>query len=330
MAWITLSLAIWLRKNSNRKMAKFSTKQIKGVIPAMLTPFNCNEELDLQATVKLTKFLCSQNISGLYLTGSTGEGFMMSVDERKTFVEAVINEVNGSVPIIVHVGAISTKASAELSKHARDIGADAISSVPPIYWRFTDDEVKAYYEDLVQASGLPMIVYNIALAGLVSFDMIKELTKLDGVEGIKYTSSTLYDVFRIKEYVGPDFMVYSGSDELAISGLSFGADGLIGSTYNLLANLFVRIWDNAKNNNMKEVAALQQYANRYIFTFIKHNLMPVMKYLLKYVGIDNIISRRPFERLTTEKKNIIDEDLKELYKEIGACGLDFMEGLIND
>ena len=58
--------------------------------------------------------------------------------------------------------------------------------------------------------------------------------------------------------------------------------------------------------------------------------MPAMKYLLKYVGIDNIISRRPFEHLTEEKKNIIDEDLKELYKEIGACGLDFMEGLIND
>jgi N-acetylneuraminate lyase len=116
-------------------------------------------------------------IGGLYLTGSTGEGFMMTEAERMALVEAVLAETRGEIPVIVHVGAISTRASERLARHAASAGADAISSVPPIYWKFTAASVAGYYGDLVQAAGLPMIVYNIALAGLVRFDMVKRLAR---------------------------------------------------------------------------------------------------------------------------------------------------------
>ena len=86
-----------------------------------------------------------------------------------------------------------------------------------------------------------MIVYNVTLAGLVSYEMLLRLGRIEGVEGIKYTSSTVFDIFRIKEALGQDFAVYSGSDELAVSGLAFGADGIIGSTYNVLTPLFLKL-----------------------------------------------------------------------------------------
>ena len=306
-------------------MPKFKMENIGGVIPAMLSPFTQDESMDLEGTRQLTRYLCKKDIGGLYLTGSTGEGFLMSNEERKAFVEAVVDEVKGKVPIIVHVGAISTKASEELARHAMQAGADAISSVPPIYWRFNDNEVAAYYEDLVQASGLPMIVYNIALAGLVSFDMILRLGAIEGVEGIKYTSSTLFDVLRIKENLGQDFMVYSGSDELAISGLAFGADGLIGSTYNVLAPLFIRIWQAARQGKGEEARALQQQANRFIFTMIDHNLMPALKQTLKFAGVDVGRCRRPFSPMNEQAAQALQDAYKALHAELGDCGLDFLQ-----
>lgn len=308
-------------------MPKFPVKNIKGVIPAMLTPFKNDESLDLDAARKLTRYLCDKDIGGLYLTGSTGEGFLMTGEERKAFVETVVDEAGGKVPIIVHVGAISTKASEDMARHAMQAGADAISSVPPIYWKFSDDEVAKYYEDLVQASGLPMIVYNIALAGLVSFDMLLRLGSIQGVEGVKYTSSTLYDVLRIKEKLGNDFMVYSGSDELAISGIAFGADGLIGSTYNVLAPLFIGIWNLAKNGDMESARKVQQTANRFIFTMLKHNLMPTLKQTLEFAGIPGGISRRPFGLMDEAGVAALKSDYLKIKEELGDCGLEFLRNL---
>lgn len=314
-------------KGEHHIMSHFSMQGIKGVIPAMITPFDESEGLDLARTRALTRYLCSRPIGGLYLTGSTGEGFLLTGEERKAFVETVIDEVAGRVPVIVHVGAISTRMSEDMARHAAQAGADAISSVPPIYWRFSDDEVAAYYADLVQASGLPMIVYNIALAGLVSFDMVKRLGSIDGVEGIKYTSSTLYDVFRIKEALGEDFKVYSGSDELAVSGLAFGADGIIGSTYNVLSDLFIALDAQMAQGDVVAARRTQKAANSLIFTLLKHNLMPALKATLTMGGVDCGRCRRPFAHLSDAQVEALKDDYRAVKAEMGDMGLDFMKNL---
>ena len=299
-------------------MPKFSLKQISGVIPAMLSTFGEDEKLDLKRARALTSHLCEKKIGGLYLTGSTGEGFMMTAEERKAFVEAVIDEVDGRVPVIVHAGAISTAASEDLARHPAKAGADAISSVPPIYWRFSDDSIAGYYADLVQAAGLPMIVYNIALAGLVSFEMIRRLGAIDGVEGIKYTSTTHYDMFRIKEALGEDFRVYSGSDEMAVSGLAFGSDGIIGSTYNLLADLFIRLDEQMKAGDLAGAERTQKEANRLIFCLLRYDLLPALKLLLKSEeNVDAGICRRPFTRYAPDQQAEIIADFRGIKRELG-------------
>lgn len=308
-------------------MKRHPIKSIRGVIPAMLTPFAPDETFCPERTRALVRHLMRYDIGGLYLTGSTGEGFMMTEAERMACVEAVLSETRGEMPVIVHVGAISTRSSENLARHAASAGADAISSVPPIYWKFSDDSIAGYYSDIVQASGLPMIVYNIALAGLVSFDMVKRLGAIDGVEGIKYTAPTHYDMFRIKEALGEDFVVYSGADEMAMSGLAFGADGIIGSTYNLLADLFVRIVKAHDGGSAREAEALQHAANRIIFTCIKYDLMPVLKLGLKWTGVDVGVSRRPFTQYDEERQAAIREDFLKLKEELAAFEIDFLKKL---
>lgn len=306
-------------------MKPFKLKQIGGVIPALLTPFDEKENFAPKKMEGLVKHLMQYDIGGLYLTGSTGEGFMMTNEERMEAVEVVLAQTAGKVPVIVHVGAISTKQSKQLAHHAQKSGADAISSVPPIYWKFSDDAIAGYYSDLVQASGLPMVVYNVALAGLVSFDMVLKLGNIDGVEGIKYTAASHYDMFRIKEALGDDFMVYSGSDEMAASGLVFGSDGLIGSTYNLLSDLFIRIVKAQEQSDIPNLRKLQQAANDIIFTMLKFDLLPTLKLGLKWMGVDAGICRKPFTHYTLKEEAKMKETLRPLQERLAAYDIDFLK-----
>ena len=138
-------------------MPAFDIKSITGVIPAMVTPFDENEALDEGRLRAVVRFLIGRRVEGLYITGSTGESFLMSPDERKRVVEVTVDEAAGRIPIIAHIGAIGTHSSIDLAQHAAAAGVDAISSVPPFYWGFSPDQIGGYYADLTRSTKLPMI-----------------------------------------------------------------------------------------------------------------------------------------------------------------------------
>lgn len=275
-------------------MPGFSMPQIGGVIPAMITPFTPTEELDEARLRTCTRFLLDRGVGGLYLTGSTGEAFLMAPDERKRVVEVVMDEVAGRVPVIAHVGAIGTRLSIDLARHAEAAGVDALSTVPPFYWQFSADQVYGYYADVVAATGLPMIAYNIALAGIMGFDTIRRIAAIDRVQGIKYTAPTHFDILRIKEEMGPGFRVFSGADEMAMSGFSFGADGIIGSFYNLFPELFTRIRDAVCAGRVEEARVCQKVANTVIFFALERNMLALIKRGMSWQGADAGYCRRPF------------------------------------
>ncbi len=290
----------------------FKPTEIKGVIPALITPFDENEKLDLKRLENLVNWLLEKGVNGFYLTGSTGEGFLMSLEERKLVVETVVKVVNKKVPVIVHVGAISTLLSIELSKHAEEVGADAISSVPPFYWRFDNKHIKKYYEDIAASTSLPMIIYNVPLTGLMGFDFIKELSTVKNVAGIKYTAYTHQDIYKCKEQISNDFMVYSGADEMALSGIFNGADGIIGSFFTMLPDLFLDIFKYVKNNELIKAQRLQKCAVAIIDASLKYDYYAVIKESMKWMGTDAGIVRRPFINLNNEEIKAVKAELLEI------------------
>ena len=307
-------------------MPAFQPSDITGVIPAELTPFTLDGALDLDRLRTITAFLVAKNINGLYVTGSTGEGFMMSPDERKLVVETVMDEVAGRVPVIVHVGAISTHLSTDLARHAEAQGAAAISSVPPIYWAFTPDQVFNYYADITAATKLPMIVYNVPLAGPMGFDLIARLATIEGVVGVKYTAPTHSDIMRIKNEIGRDFLVYSGADEMAMSGLAFGADGIIGSFYNVMPEVFLALFAAMKDGRLADAEALQSTANAIIFETIKQNPHSAMKRMMAWQGADAGYARKPFDNFDSAEK---EAELKDRYRRLKSArnlsGVNFLD-----
>jgi len=308
-------------------MANFEIKDIKGVIPALITTFDENENFDEKRMRAVVEHLIGKKIDGLYLTGSTGEGFLMTPEERKKVVEVVIEQTAGRVPIIVHVGAIGTKISIDLAKHAEQCGADAISSVPPFYWRFDADSVFNYYKDITESTSLPMIVYNIMLAGLQSYEQVKRFAQIEGVKGLKFTATSHYDVMRLKEDLGEDFLIYSGSDEMSMSGLAFGADGLIGSFYNLMPEVFIDIYNAMNNNDLPLAKEKQKFANAIIMFAVQKNYLGIMKRALSWMGIDAGYCRRPFENYTLEDEEVMKKDFRALKKRHSIAGIDFLDAI---
>ena len=291
-------------------MKKFDVKDFKGVIPASLSIFDKDENLDIEATKEFTEFLLKFDIGGLYLTGSTGEGFLMTPDERKKSVEAVMEVAGDKVPVVVHVGDIGTKKSIELARHAKEAGATAISSVPPFYWKFNNEQIYNYYKDISDAVDMPMIVYNIPLAGAMSKELIVELAKIDNIKGVKYTDKDIYQIPAIKEDCGKEFMVYGGCDELASSNLLVGVDGIVGSFYNLIPDLFIQIKQAIDNNEVKKAYELQRNAVTIISYLVDGgNMVAGIKAVLREAGINAGYARKPFI-------NFYDEDQKKLAKDL--------------
>jgi len=301
----------------------------KGVIPAVLSVFDKDENLDEQGTRAFIRHLLSYDIGGLYVTGSTGETFLMSSEERMRQLEITMEEVGDKVPVVVHVGAMSTRETIRLAKHAEQLGAAGVSSVPPFYFKYNPDQIFNYYKDVAEATSLPMIVYNIPLAGMMTVDQIIRLSEIENVKGVKYTGTALYEVMQIKEGCKSGFLVYGGCDELGSSNISLGVDGVIGSFYNVIPDLYGKIWAAVKASDIPEATRLQRQAVHIIFAGIRSaSMMACMKVWLRAAGIPAGYSRRPFSNFTPEEEQKLVAELVAI-DEADEIGLDIVKRIKN-
>ena len=303
-------------------MSKFQITDIKGVIPATMAFFDKKENIDEACTRDMTEFMIGAGVNGFYLTGSTGECFTMTPEERNRVVDIVIDQVKGRVPVIVHVGDIGTRKSIELAEHAEAAGADAISSVPPFYWKFSKEDIYHYYNDIAKSTSLPMIVYNIQLAGIMDKDLILKIAEIDHVKGLKYTARSHDEMGSLKEILGKDFMIYSGCDEMAFSGLCFGADGLIGSFYNVIPEIYEKIYQCVQNSDIPGGIRLQRIADEFIFACLQYDFPSCVHNLMRWRGLKGGYSRRPFYNYKDEELAGLKIELRQIMEKYQAKELE--------
>tara|TARA_B000000477_G_scaffold89515_1_gene76360 strand:+ start:229 stop:1158 length:930 start_codon:yes stop_codon:yes gene_type:complete len=307
-------------------MKQFDPNNINGVIPAMITSFNKDESINKEGIRKTINYLISEKVNGLYITGSTGETFLMSQDEKKQVIEIIVEEVNGRVPVIAHIGSIGTKITTELGQYAEKVGVDALSALPPFYYGFSNDEIFSYYKDISNTTNLPITIYNISHAHLMDLDMLKRLAAIKNVKGVKYTAPTHFNFNKIKKEVGENFKIYSGMDEMSLSGLISGADGIIGSFYNLMPEMFVDIYAKVKEGNINAAKKIQEKINIIILYALGKSGYPFIKMGLNWLGIDSGYVRKPFTTfIDREIENTIKNDLKKLTDQNDLSGIKFLD-----
>ena len=295
-------------------------KRLGGILPALVTPFDAAGRFNPGACEQLVERLYGAGVEGLYVCGTTGEGVLQTVAERKEVAELVLKVTPAGKQVMVHVGASCLNEAIELARHAADSGAAAVSSLPPA-GPYGFEDVRNYYRALAEATDLPLVVYYMP-AGGVSFTTIPqilELCAIPNVVGLKFTD---HDMYKLSEVKQSGAVIFNGYDEVLCAGLLMGADGGIGSFYNLVPELFLKVYDDARAGQWGAARETQRRINQLITLTLRFPLFGALKTILGWSGIDCGPVRGPRRDLSIEEKlalrRLIEEAGFEESLRIGA------------
>ena len=259
-------------------------KDFSGMYAALLTAFDKDGSINYEATGMLAERNIQKGLKGMYVAGSSGEAMMMSEEERVSLLEYVSRLNKGRVTLIAHVGSTSTDAAIRMAKRAAELGYDAVSAVAPYYYSFSGEAIRGYYTDILNATDLPMLIYNFPASG--GFDgmlsLVSDMIDNKKLMGVKHTSVNLFELERFKHMKRP-LTVFNGFDEMLIGGLSMGADGGIGSTYNFLQDDILAIYAAFKKGDLKKAMEVQEKVNRIIEAMIPFGVFAMIDYMAKTI-----------------------------------------------
>ena len=292
-----------------------------GLFAAAFTPMHQDGSLNLAQIQPIVDYLVRAQISGLYVCGSTGEGPSLSSDERRAVAAAYVEAVRlrrSKLPVIVQVGHNSLAEARALASHAETIGADAISAMPPSYFKFRSLEtlIDCLSEIASAAANLPLFYYHIPSVTGLDFDMVEFLhrgrKRLPNLAGIKYSDASIDEYQACLRFVNQRFSVLFGCDEMLLSALCVGAAGAVGSTYNFAGPLYQRIIEAFKQGDLNEAQRCQALAVDMIRILYCYRGQPALKAAMKLIGLDCGPNRLPLETLKPEELEAMQEDLKKI------------------
>ena len=294
--------------------------KIKGLLVAPFTPFNQNGAVDLSPIGDYAAILQKNGLIGVFINGSSGEGYMLTVEERMQLAEKWISVAPKDFKIIVHVGATCIKDSYKLAQHAKEIGAfgtGAMASPFPKAGRV--EELVKYCEEIAAgAPDLPFYFYHIPALNGVFLPMLPFLQVADGripnLAGIKYTYESLYEYNQCMRYKNGKYDMLHGQDETILSALAMGgAQGGISGTGNYIGNILVGVIEAYNKGDMEQARELQNYAQEVInvITRFRGNIV-AGKRIMKLIGLDLGINRTPFRNVVPEEETVIRKELEAI------------------
>lgn len=291
----------------------------KGIICAMITPLDENQDINPKATRELIDYLINKGVYGLFILGTNGECHVLTDDEKVEFAKIVIEHTNNRVPVFVGTGGNSTREVINLSKRMEAIGASALSIITPYFVPPTQKELIEHYKAVASEVSLPIMMYNMpGKTGInIEPESVKELAKVKNIVGIKDSGGKLDNMKAYLEVTkGEDFGVFSGSDSLILDILKVGGHGAVAATANFLAGIDVAIYNNFIKGDI-EAAQKAQDSIEELRRILKFGTIPsVIKQTVVFNGINVGPARLPVSRVTGEKLDEIKrvvEDYKEKF-----------------
>jgi len=292
---------------------------LKGLIAAPYTPMDKQGGLNLDTIDKYADHLIENGVSGVFVCGTTGEWPSLSTEERKAVLEKWISAARGKLKVISHVGGNSVYQSIELASHASRAGAYAIGSLAPSF--FKPGNVKELVSFLAPVAGaapdLPFFYYHIpSLTGVhlnVSELMVAARESIPTFAGVKFTHWDLYDMQKCMAFDEGRYTIFHGFDEILLCGLSLGIQAAVGSTYNYIPALYLKIWDAFNRNDFIRARELQMISVRIVDILNRYGgATAAGKVIMKYIGIDCGDCRNPLRKLTEDEKEAMKMDLKNI------------------
>ena len=293
--------------------------KIKGIIPAMVTPFDEKENLNEGALRKLTNYLIKGGIHGLFPTGSQGEFYALTPQECKRVWQIVVEETMGRVPVYAGTGAITTREVIELNAMAADVGVDAVSVITPFFIGPNQNELYEHYKKIAQATKLPIILYSNPgrTGGLVyQVSTILRLAQdFENIVGIKDSSGDFTvagEIIRVVRGARPDFNVIMGRDTLIHACFCYGGQASIAATGNVCPAVVAKIYDAYVAGDLKGSLEAQYKLAPLRIAFEFGTFPVVVKEGVKMVGIDAGPCRMPVGPMPAERKAALEKVIRDL------------------
>ncbi|MGQ9781108.1 MAG: 4-hydroxy-tetrahydrodipicolinate synthase [Nitrososphaeria archaeon] len=271
--------------------------KLRGIMPPHVTPFDQDEEVDEEALRRLVHYWINSGSSGLVTCGSNGEAPYLNRAERRRVLEVVIDEVNDRVPVIAGTGAPSTRETVDLTRDAKEVGADAALIVAPYFFTPNDDELLNHYRIILDSVDLPVILYNVPkFTGYnMSIGVIRRLVdEYSQVIGIKDSSGLIGRISELVAYVGDRTSVLAGTADVILPSLEVGASGAIVAIANVVPKLCCDIYDAFQRRDYDEARRLQLKAVLLNELLVKkNNQVSAIKEALNILGQPAGCPRKP-------------------------------------
>lgn len=286
------------------------------LIAAAFTPLTGSGELDLDGIPAHLEALRRSRVGTVYVGGSTGEGPLLTLDERRALAERWVSESAGEVRVIVHVGHSSPLEAKQLAAHSAAIGADAISAVGPFYFKpkTLDSLVDSCAIIASGAPDLPFFYYHAPAQTGVEFAMAPFLEAasraIPNLGGIKFTNEDLNDFANCIDLATEHQRIYFGRDEILLAALAMGAQGAIGTTYSFMAEPYWQVIERFAAGDLRGARDAQGVSRRVIDIALRYGGFPAFKAMLGWAGAPCGPTRRPLATLTAADEAALRADLE--------------------
>ena len=295
-------------------------EKIKGLIDAPFTPFKENGEVNYEPIGAYAGLLAKNGLKGVFINGSSGEGYMLTEEERMKLAEAWVVAAPKDFKVIVHVGSTCVKSSRKLAAHAQEIGAWGIGAMATPFPKINRvEELVKYCEEIAAgAPRLPFYYYHIPAFNNAYLPMPAFLEAVDGripnFAGIKYTYESLYEYNQCRLYKGGKFDMLHGQDETILPCLAMGgAQGGIGGTTNYNGRCLVGILEAWEAGDLEKARELQNFSQA-VINVICHYRGNIVggKRIMKLIGLDLGKNRTPFQNMTDEEERAMKAELEAI------------------
>ncbi len=295
-------------------------EKIIGLIDAPFTPFDAQGEVNLQPIPAYAAMLQKNGLKGVFINGSSGEGYMLTDEERMRLAEAWMAAAPEDFKVIVHVGSCCLKSSKALAAHAQSIGAWGVGAMAPPFPKIGRiEELVAYCEEIAAAApNLPFYFYHIPAFNGAFLPMVDFLKAVDGripnFAGIKYTFESIYEYNQCRLYKNGKYDMLHGQDETILPSLAMGgAQGGIGGTTNYNGRCLTGIIDAWKAGDLDKARELQNFAQD-VINVICHYRGNIVggKRIMKLIGLDLGKNRTPFRNMTDDEEAAMKAELEAI------------------
>ncbi|MBQ7233944.1 MAG: dihydrodipicolinate synthase family protein [Kiritimatiellae bacterium] len=264
-----------------------------GAYAALITPYKKDGSINEEMIERIVEHGLANGLRGFYLTGSTGEGFLLSADERVRVYERAVKAARGRAKMIAHVGCLSTDDAVSLARRAAKAGVDWVSSVAPVYFGQNFDAAFAHYNAIAGATDLPFMIYSVGAQVVPDRDV--RFFEIPNVKGMKYTGYAYWTVKQLKRRLPKPAIFFAGADEQELCAFAYGDtfSGCIGTTDNMIPAHHARICALAAEGRFAEAQPLMDDVVRFVELVVSAPNASCWKSVMRYIGLDCGPARSP-------------------------------------